>query len=165
MWDQRIPNEAIFDRIFATGPHPPIIPQVTNQSTRGRGSGPVPGPSQLLLMDDNTEREMMLYWYHTVKGKGKGKGEGELNLAEMVRKYPKRPWLQGIHKNIDRESQLIRRGYNPKDCISQEAQEAVDRSNKIADRTMLREMTKGQIFRNGTLCEERMWNQPTSLKN
>lgn len=159
-WDQRIPNEPLFDRNFLID-RPPVIPQGFPQS-----SGEcLWNNDPWLLMNQKAEKEAMSYWYnHTVSERTKGvnaQKPAQKSLKHMTTKYPDRPWLHSIDKNINKESQLSNRNYyNPKDCIIPCVKHDIDGFNREADQTFLQTMNNNLKLNCGT----RIWNQPTSMK-
>lgn len=166
LWDQRIPNEPLFERNFLIE-RPPIIlqdsPSSTSQCT------PVCHSRPWLVMDKNTEKQMMSYWHHNVvnrdcKGPNtKPKKKNAKSLKKMTERNPDRPWLHGIHRNIDRDSLLSNRNcYNPKDCINSCVQNDLAGLDRIANEAMLRQMTVNQLTDLGSGCN--VWNRPTSVK-
>jgi hypothetical protein len=166
-WDQRIPNEPLLERQFLVE-RPPIIPQ----DRPGNTSQCTPAEHlkrPWLLMDRTAEKQSMMYWHHnTVNTDIKGTNTASLtskSLNTMTEKHPGRPWLHGIHRNVDRDSHLRNHNhYNPMDCVVPAVQQDLSSFNRIADEAMLKEMTQTQLFRNGALEDGRMWNQPTSMR-
>lgn len=163
-WDQRIPNEPIYERQFLIE-RPPIIPQ--SRPLNSSQSQCTRAPPPYLLMDCIAEADAMNYWYcnvvnNTETGVNSGCKKGK-SLQQMTQEYPNRPWLHGVHRNIRHDSQLSNRNYyNPNDCISES--DRLDVINRIADQELTRQMTIGQLFRNGALCDGRIWNQSTSVR-
>ena len=163
-WDQRIPNEPLFERNFLVE-RPPIIPQDfpknTNQCT----------PTNIanrpwLVMDRKAEKEAMMYWHYNIVNKDvKGTNTRERkskSLKKMTEKHPDRPWLHTIRRNIDKDSQLSNRNYyNPRDCIIPCVQHDLAGFARIADEALMRQMSTGNKRLD---CSTRTWNQPTSLK-
>lgn len=174
-WDQRIPNEPLFERQFFVQ-QPPIIPQDGPMSTTQCLPADYYG-RPWLLMSKNVESDMMNYWRtHTAcpldgintkcNSKKRNKCECERKgLDQMIAKYPDRPWLRGIRKNTDQESLLFgQHNLASKDCITRSDRKKLQKDNRLADTVMLRSMVHGQLFRNGALCDGRLWNQSTSLR-
>jgi hypothetical protein len=159
-WDQRIPNEPLFKRNFLID-RPPIIPQNRPNNTS------LCTPACLinqpwLLMNHDTEEQSMLYWSkHTISSKSQGVNSTDnspQSLKKMIAKYPDRPWLTSIPKNIVQDSKLSERDYyNPQDYINNNVSTALTRMNSAADKTLLKELTPDQ-----RLDGIRMWNQSTS---
>lgn len=165
-WDQRIPNEPLFDRQFLVE-RPPIISQDRPRNT----SQCAPDSQPWLVINHDTEREMMNYWHrHVVNRDVKGVNskdaqEKSLDMTKDQSQNQNRPWLHGIHRNIDRDSQLSNRNYyNPRDCIVPLMQHRLNGLNARADSAMLKQMTENQLFRNGILCDGRLWNKSTSIR-
>jgi hypothetical protein len=165
-WDQRIPNEPLFDRNFIIE-RPPIISQDRPRNTSlCTPAGHVDRP--WLLMNHATEKSAMLYWYrHTHTKRYQGVNSSELNkksksLKKMIKCYPDRPWLKSIARNVVQDSQLsFRDYYNPKDCINTEVNKDLTTFNRIADDALSKEMTNTKQRLNGST---RLWNQSTSMK-
>ena len=160
-WDQRIPNEPLFERNFLIE-RPPIIPQNAPKNT----SQCTPLNSSWLIMDRKTEKEAMMYWYYNVINKAvKGTNTSERkakSLKKMTDKHPDRPWLHSTHRNINKDSQLSNRNYyNPKDCIIQCVQHDLTGFARIADEALIKQMDVGNKRLD---CSTKMWNQPTSLR-
>ena len=162
-WDQRIPNEPLFERQFVIE-RPPIIPQNRPRNT----SQCLPTQNcRYLLMDRSAEAHAMRYWYcNVVNGKGvNNECKKDISLEQMIQQYPNRPWLHSVHHNIDHDSQLRNRNYyNPQDCINGVVQNDLNIMNRNADQAMIRQMTSNQLFRNGALSDGRLWNQSTSVR-
>jgi hypothetical protein len=168
-WDQRIPNEPLFERNFLIE-RPPQIPQdfprTTNEciATKDR---------EWQIYNNEVENTMMNYWHNNIKStdiKGVNSEKKETNsLDEMTQKYPYQPWLKGIHRNIDKDSQLLNLNYyNPKDCIIPCVQYDLRGLNRLADEAMFKELTKSRVFKNYEMCGRaggmKTWNQTTSMK-
>lgn len=166
-WDQRIPNEPIFQRQFNIT-RPPIIPQYGPHNTGRSLQCQVPCERPWMLMTKDTEQQMMRYWNtHTVRNTvgGVNKCITATDLDQMTMMFPDRPWLHGIHRNIDHESKLSNRNYyNPNDCVIPPAKKELKSLNRLADTAFMRQMTDSQLFRNGSLCDDQLWNQSTSLR-
>ena len=164
-WDQRIPNEPILDRNFLIQ-RPPLIPQDIPRTTNECISS-LDRP--WLLYDRATEKTLMSYWHHhTNTDKFQGVNTPSTvakSLDKMTDKFPNRPWLHGIHRNIDKDSNLSNRNYyNPKDCIIPCVQYDVAGFNRIADSALFKEMIKDSINMNFCGKAGRIWNQSTSMK-
>jgi len=171
-WDQRIPNEPIFERNLLIE-RPPQIPQDFPRTTN-----PCVDSSKKpwLLYDRPTEKTMMTYWHHhTTTDKVQGVNAKEKlakSLDKMTEKFPEKPWLHGIHRNIDYDSKLSNRNYyNPKDCIIPCVKYDIAGLNRIADDKLFREMTKSRVFQHHDYCSGGrgnsnmgIWNQTTSMK-
>lgn len=167
-WDQRIPNEPIFQRQFNIT-RPPIIPQDGPRSTsRSLQCQPRSCSRPWMLMSKDAEQQMMRYWVsHSACNNigGVNKCITAKDLDQMTRMYPDRPWLSGIHRNVDHESKLLNHNYyNPKDCVIPKVKKELKELDRIVDTAMLRKMTDTQLFRNGSLCDDQLWNQSTSLR-
>lgn len=167
-WDQRIPNEPLLERQFLIE-RPPIIPQDFPRNT-SQCTPAVYNNRPWLVMNRDSEGEMMDYWHYNVvnsnvKGVAvKDKNKDEQNLEKLTKKYPDRPWLHGIHRNIVRDSQLRNGNYNPKDYIYPCVQRELQGFNRVADSKIFHQMTKEQLFRNGALWDGRLWNESTSIR-
>jgi hypothetical protein len=165
-WDQRIPNKPLYERQFLIE-RPPTIPQ--NRPHNTSLCMPVQNCQPYLLMDRIAEEDAMRYWYYiAANSNNKGVNSGckkDISLEQMMQKYPNRPWLHGVHRNISHDSQLRNRNYyNPQDCVNGIIQDDLNAMNRIADQAMIRQMTANQLFRNGTLSDGRLWNQSTSVR-
>lgn len=167
-WDQRIPNEPLYERQFLIE-RPPIIPQDRPHNTSlcmptCRSPASVP----YLLMDHGAEKDAMNYWYyHVVNNNDKGVNIGcprDKSLDEMTQQYPNRPWLHSTQRNIDHDSYLSRQPPNRRDCVDDVIQHDLNVMNRNADQALLRQMSTGQLFRNGALSDGRLWNQSTSVR-
>lgn len=151
-WDQRIPNEPLFERQFLIQ-RPPIIVQGIPENT----SPCARAPSAWLGLKD--ELSAIEYWYNNVINKDhKGpntKDKGKFNLVSLIRQYPTRPWLYSTRLNVDIGSQLSSRDYyNPKDHL------CTGRDYSIADQSLVDQMTTRRPDTQST----RIWGQPTSMK-
>ncbi len=155
-WDQRIPNEPLLERNFLIE-RPPIIPQDSPRTSDRCAATDRPW----LLMDRAAEKAMMMYWYNFVINDNSNKQKSK-SLRKMIIKYPGRPWLHGIRKNIERDSHLSNRNYyNPKDCIIDSVQHDLHGLNRLADDVLYRQMSQGNKRQD---CNIRLWNQPTTAR-
>ena len=112
---------------------------------------------------------MMSYWHHNVVNKSvKGTNTEQKqakSLKKMTKLHPDRPWLRGVHRNIDHDSQLSNRNYyNPRDCIIPCVQHDLDGFGRIVNESMMQQLTENQLFRDGALCDGRVWNESTSMR-
>lgn len=164
-WDQRIPNEPIFERNFIIE-RPPIVSQ-----DHPRNTSLCTPASHLnrpwLLTSHEIEKDAMMYWNrNTVNTKPQGVNgtpdKHTKSLKTMSEHHPDRPWLTSIRRNINMDSQLSARSYyNPKDCIHDDVQGDLLRLDRIADDALLHHMTGGGQRLDGNT---RLWNQPTSMR-
>ena len=168
-WDQRIPNEPLLDRQFLIT-NPPVVvqdyPRSTVQCTAPGRTHPEDRP--WLQFNKRTEREATQFWHNnTVSDQGKGVPTQDQNhgasvpkLKTLVQDHPERPWLHGINKNIDRESQLHNLNYyNPRDCIIPCVQRDLCCFNRMAGEKMARQFQSKRLD-----VGVKMWNNPTSLR-
>lgn len=143
-WDQRIPNEPIFERNFLIQ-RPEVINHRYPQST----DPCICLDNQYLLLDQNIAQNSQKYWKHNLNGQmcqgvptnSPGQiqklqtstpfepmGQNCVNRVYARRqdvpcpqKFAYPPWISGTNINIDADSALRRLDcYNPKDCISPE---------------------------------------------
>jgi hypothetical protein len=99
-----------------------------------------------IILQDFTKSSQQLWLKNTEQ-------PGQLKSPE----HSDQSWLNGIYRNNDRYY------YNPKDCICPHVQYDLQKFNRIADQAMLRQITEGQLFRNGALFDGRFWNESTSM--
>lgn len=167
-WDQRIPNEPLFDRNFVIQ-HPPVIhrnyPQSTDQCIQAARN--MNGQQPHLLLDRNLEQQAADYWcgnLASVEEQGVPTQDHPFNkcnksVAQLAENDPRRPWVHGVNYNIGAESQL--RGldyYNPKDCIVNSRK--LDRLNQQADAELTKAMQHDQYYPNET---PKMFNNTTRM--
>lgn len=166
-WDQRIPNEPIFERNFLIQRPPPIhinYPQSTTPCIKA-------DPNQLLL-NQKLQRESAAYWDQYLRGKSfQGlpvtpvaqtlkKGE----IKKIRRQRPDRPWIYGTNINIDAESKLFSLNYyNPTDCINKKVRDCLERENREASvRMHMRHHRSASQYLNKT---PHWINNPTRMIN
>lgn len=163
-WDQRIPNEPLFERNFLIE-RPPIVSH--DRPTNTSLCTPATHLDQpWLLTNHETEKDAMMYWCrNTVNTEPQGVNGSPMrkarSLKKMAERHPERPWLTSVRRNVNMDSQLsFRSYYNPKDCVRDNVQEDLMRLGRVADEALLRDMTGKQRLDGNT----RLWNQPTSMK-
>jgi hypothetical protein len=153
-WDQRISNEAIYKRQFNDRGDvgAPNIPQSGPTSSR-----PYTVHRPYLLLDSRSEGRALTHWL-------KINNMPVASLSKMRRRYPGRPWIYSIHRNIDVDSELSSRNYyNPKDCMTR-APPLLD-ANIFADADISPQCKYASV-NSGSLqgvtrnCLN-IWNQPT----
>ena len=148
-WDQRIPNEPLCQRQFDDGGNrPPVIPQggarSTSHCTRRQ---------PFLLMDRAVEEKAMIHWL-SLNGSA-AKSNTKPTLKEMMRRYPNRPWLHGIHRNINVDSELSPR--NIKHCATSPY------LPPLVSRRWNRPLAPERHRLIPMTCLN-LWNQPTSVR-
>lgn len=166
-WDQRIPNEPIFERNFLLS-RPVIIPQGRANNTDGCASD-----QPWLLLTRAKEKEMANWWNVNVKSNGNFTTESndcikkglpintehqpiKVSLRKLIKMYPDRPWLKGIHIDISTDNCVRNLGYyNPKDCIS----DNVQLNDRLTDQAFIMKM---QQANQRPIDESRLWNNVTS---
>ena len=123
-WDQRIPNEPLFNRNFLLT-KPVIIPDHRPVSTYGTGLQPVGQfrPQEQFNYNPSAELSLARYWHDNfLRPTGLPTiysvvPSAKLSLENLVKMYPTKPWMQGVQRNINAESQV--KPYQPilnKDC-------------------------------------------------
>lgn len=164
-WDQRIPNEPIFERNFLL-----YRPETISQERPMNSDQCTPINKPWLLMSRKQERNMANWWLdnvHNTAVRRERKHSGvstnkrsNHTLKTLLEQYPDRPWLNGIHKDITAESHLRNNNYyNPKDCIVPCVQHDIDLFARIRDEAFTRDM----ISQNQRPVDEmKMWNNITS---
>ena len=131
-WDQRIPNEPLFDRTFLIH-RPPVIhqqyPSLTNECIESRGDW--------LLLNPALEKDSGNYWCSHLNGQinqglPTSKHYCDYSDATVSAENPS-PWLTGTNINVDAESSLRRLDYyNPEDCISEKVNKKLHKKNQKA---------------------------------
>ena len=161
-WDQRIPNEPLFDRQFLLSRPPTILqdfPRTTNQCTDS-------SKRPWLVFTDKSEKQAAEFWQNNVVSK-EIKGVDTIGhskpvpIKSLLKKHPERPWLHSTDKNIDRESQLLNLNYyNPQDCITPSVYNDLAGFRRISDEALLREMQVNSAH----MVNGRLWDTVTSVK-
>jgi hypothetical protein len=167
VWDQRIPNEPLYERNFLIQ-HPPVIhrnyPRNTDQCVmEDRKTQP------WLLLDPALEQESANYWCGNLKrceNQGVPTVDAPFDRCNMphkklAKKHTDRPWVHGVNYNIDVNSQLKRLDYyNPKDCIVKSRE--LNRLNQEANLKLLKAMQPYNFYPNVT---PQMFQNPTRMVN
>lgn len=166
-WDQRIPNESLYDRVFLVQ-NPPVINQEYPMSTN-RCVQAMSNHKSVLLIDKKLEQQSADYWcgnLNTEEEQGIPTVDHPFNrcnqpLSELQQKNPQSPWVYGVNYNIGSESQLRRLNYyNPKDCIVNPCK--LQELNRKADSELLKSMQHDQHYPNNTPL---MFNNNTRVIN
>lgn len=139
IWDQRIPNEPLLDRVFLID-RPPVIHRVPPLTT-GQCIAP---PTQLLLLTRKIEQQSADYWRNNLQGNGvQGlpvASSASMPLKRHVSGYPDRPWLHGVNYNINADSELRGLNYfNPEDCVDEATLRRLQEKNNQAYIRLLQE--------------------------
>ena len=135
-WDQRIPNEPIYQRNFMIE-HPPVIhwnrPQdqacthsVRSQIRQDLYGEPANCKEPSILMNPELDQESEQYWREHNCDAGvrglkirKHKNNMKNNMKNNIREPNiQKPWIAGVKYNIHAESDLRNlHYYNPQDCL------------------------------------------------
>jgi len=139
IWEQKISNELIYERNFLL--EMPIMP-VLNPALIDNIANEKYNSKTFLSLSDENELIMANYWYYYIYKNKKGLNtKGRVNIRQHSLKYllkkfnNKKPWLEGINKNIQYESFLQFRNRQPlnRDCIPEEEMKQINKQNLIAN--------------------------------
>jgi len=169
LWDQRIPNEPLFQRNFLLE-RPPVINRVPPITT----TQCIAPPSSFLVVDPKMEYQSADYWNkHLSQIRVEGlptnpslpkKQKRKEELSKYKQTNPEQPWLFGTNININAESKL--KGldyYNPKDCINSETFQKLYKGNAKSHVAMYHQY---HVISNNYPNDTPLWmNNPTKMIN
>lgn len=164
-WDQRIPNEPIYERNFLLH-----RAEIISQERPINSDQCTLGNKPWLLLNRKQERDMANWWldnvYNTAVRRDRKhaglatKKRSNHTLKTLLQQYPDRPWLHGIHKDITAESQLRNINYyNPKDCILPCIRHDIELFSRVRDEAFTRDLINQN---QRPVNEYKMWNNVTS---